>query len=1433
MRNIPRYLLILTAALTLSVLLLPGSSSATREAVKSASAGKPSSARDSATLGRPKPSAALDADLIATKMSSSDTVSPGSNLTYTIEVTNLGPDDASSVTLTDTLPAGTTFVSLTQSSNSWSCQTPSAGAGGTVTCTNATLAAGTTDSFTLVVNVDSSTAPGTFITNTATVSSPDDFNDENNTASATSQVAGGGAADLGVTKLAGSDTATEDTDVTYTIQVVNNGPSNANNATLTDTLPGTMTFVSFSQSSNAWSCTTPAVGAGGTVTCTNPSLAVGSNDTFTLVAHVPSGTSAGTTYDNQARVSTSTTDSTPENDTSTASVTVASCSTNIVVFNNADSGQGSLRQAILDSCSGATITFDSSLVGPITLTSGGLVINKNLTIQGPGANLLTVQRSSTAPKFVVFTTSSGTTVNISGVTVSGGNAGPSGGGVKNSTGTLTLMGVAVSGNSADNAAAGVWNEGGTLNLISSTVSGNSVGGDGAGAYNASGTLNITNSTVSGNSAGNSAGGIFNSGTLTLTNSTVSGNSAPGGPGGIRQSSGTAALRNTIVAGNTAVSSNVKDLSGAFTSQGHNLIGDNTGSTGFTAGTNNPNGDQVGTSASPINPQLAPLGNYGGPTQTHLLLPNSPAVNAGDNCVINNSCSPALNSPLTTDQRGFPRLIGPTVDIGSVEVNYSFTVTSGTPQSATINSNFASPLKATLTESGLPVSGVSVTFTAPASGASGRFSGSSTATVSTDSSGVATAPTFKANGTAGGYNVTASVQGLTTTPAFSLTNTQASTTTTVTSSVNPSDFGQSVTFTATVNSAAGTPTGTVQFKDNGNNLGSPATLNGGVATFTTSSLSVGSHNITADYNGDGNFTTSSGTLSGGQTVRTQPTLTINDVSLKEGNSGTTGFTFTVTLSAASNLTVKVDYVTANGAASSGSDYAASSGTLTFNPGDTTKTVTVQVNGDAACELDETFNVNLSNPVNATVQKTQGTGTIQNDDNVTVVTNSNNSGAGSLRDVIANACPGATITFDASLVGPITLTSGELLVDKSLTITGPGANLLTVRRSSAQGTPSFRIFRVPTGVTVNISGLTISNGLAAGDGGGILNQGTLALSACAVRDNTAQGGQFTSGGGVRNDGTLTVTNSTISGNRSVSPDNSSQAGGLFNPSGTMTLTNSTVSGNTVENISGGILNNSGATLNLNSCTITANVAGASVSGLANTGTVNIRNTVVAGNSVPNSSDARGTFNSQGFNLIGKADNSNGFGSANQDQTGTIAAPLDARLGPLADNGGPTQTHALLPGSPAINAGNNCVTNNSCSPALSSAITADQRGVTRPQPANGVVDIGAFESRGFTISVTSGTPQSTPINTAFNSPLVATVSSAFNEPVAGGLVTFTAPQTGATATFTGGVTTFAAIISQSGQASATATANGTAGGPYTVTATAKGVTSSAATFSLTNTK
>jgi len=363
----------------------------------------------------------------------------------------------------------------------------------------------------------------------------------------------------------------------------------------------------------------------------------------------------------------------------------------------------------------------------------------------------------------------------------------------------------------------------------------------------------------------------------------------------------------------------------------------------------------------------------------------------------------------------------------------------------------------------------------------------------------------------------------------------------------------------------------------------------------------------------------------------------------------------------------------------------------------------------------------------------------------------------------------------------------------------------------------------GDTTTLNNCTVSGNLASnGSGGGLeFEFGTTTLNNCTVNNNSATNG----GGGLALYGNVTtLTGCTISGN---STSNGS-GGGVFTSasydyygqaySGTTTLTNCTISGNSATGNGGGLSNYStgglGSTTTLTNCTVSGNSA-VEGGGIYNNGTVTIGNTIVAKNKATTSGpDALGTFASQGNNLIGETDGSSGWVSS--DLTGTIAKPLDPLLAPLGNYGGPTPTMALLPGSPAIDAGNNAL--------IPAGVTTDQRGL--PRIVNGVVDIGAFESSGFTIKATSGSGQSTAVSTAFFAPLVVTVT-ANNpiEPVAGGLVTLTPPTSGASASLRGSPAT----ISATGTASVTATANSTVGG-YTVSATASGITTPAS-FSLTN--
>lgn len=217
----------------------------------------------------------------------------GTNATYTLTVSNNGPSNASNVTLSDTLPLGETFVSLGQTAGpTFSCTT-----GSTVICTLASLAPKVSATFTLVVNIDGAVANGTALSNTATATtSTPDPTPSNNSFTANTVVFA--KADVAVTN-SGPAEATPGTNATYMWTVTNNGPSSATGVFLSETLPGSEAFVSFTQVSGpAFACVLPARGTNGAIDCTLASLAPGASASFSLIVNVVG--SIGTAITNTA-----------------------------------------------------------------------------------------------------------------------------------------------------------------------------------------------------------------------------------------------------------------------------------------------------------------------------------------------------------------------------------------------------------------------------------------------------------------------------------------------------------------------------------------------------------------------------------------------------------------------------------------------------------------------------------------------------------------------------------------------------------------------------------------------------------------------------------------------------------------------------------------------------------------------------------------------------------------------------------------------------------------------------------------------------------------------------------------------------------------------------------------------------------------------------
>ena len=268
------------------------------------------------------PPPALQADLSVLKTGPSE-AAPDTDVTYTVTVHNFGPDPAEAVTLTDNFD-GMSFVSATEPDGFDCAEDPDFPI---LTCTGGDLAPGATITFTFVFHIPDDASPGDFFVNVASAATEsNDPNEENNSSSVTTFVPSM-LADAGVTK-SGPSSAGPGSDVTWTIRVFNGGPSAATNVALNDTLPGTMTFVSLAQPPG-FSCTTPAVGAGGTITCTAATMGAGTTAIFTLTANIPADTAAGTELSNTAILSAEN-DVNEENDVSTASLIVASVDVSVV-----------------------------------------------------------------------------------------------------------------------------------------------------------------------------------------------------------------------------------------------------------------------------------------------------------------------------------------------------------------------------------------------------------------------------------------------------------------------------------------------------------------------------------------------------------------------------------------------------------------------------------------------------------------------------------------------------------------------------------------------------------------------------------------------------------------------------------------------------------------------------------------------------------------------------------------------------------------------------------------------------------------------------------------------------------------------------------------------------------------------------------------------
>ncbi|MBH8572966.1 DUF4347 domain-containing protein [Nostocaceae cyanobacterium CENA369] len=903
-------------------------------------------------------------------------------------------------------------------------------------------------------------------------------------------------------------------------------------------------------------------------------------------------------------------------------VSVKVDNTTYVVTNTNDSGAGSLRQAIINANNDPgieTIVFDTNGIfgdatpDTITLTSGELDVTEGVIIQGTGANKLTISGNNASRVF-----NASASISIDGLTITGGNAGTNNGGGIYSTSSVILSNSIISNNTTNSSGGGIYSSSAVVS--NSTISGNTANTYGGGIYSSS--LSISNSTIFGNTANNNGGGIYSSSlsisnstistnttkisgggiytnNATVSNSTIFGNTADsdnnsqGDGGGIFKSGGTVSISNSIIAGNSAPGNQGPDVYGSnLNGSAYNLIGKISGKSSGTLGT--------GTDIINPNPGLKPLGNYGGSTQTHALYFNSPARNAGDL---------AYSGNLTTDQRGtgFNRIESGRIDIGAFEYVLPKVSFGAATYNATEDST-ATTVTIPVTLDASPETAVTVPIV---------IKNTSTATNGSDYTFSPTTISFAAGAT--GSNLTQLITftinpddlpenaetvvlnfgtltgaDLGTIPETTLNiaandSIQYAISTATPTLIEGNSGTQAVSFTVTRSGGIGVASsinyafnGAATFGSDYNNI---QVTNGGTTTSGTLNFAIGetTKTITVNVLGDNTFEPNeditvilsdpnltaapenSTITNSSATVNiinddNQPTISISDISVAEGNTGTTtNANFTISLSNASYQPITVNYNTSDGTAQvSDSDYNSGSGTITFNPGETSKTISIGVIGDNKFETDETFGVNLSGATNAAIADNLGVGTIINDDNQPTISISDISVAEGNTGTTTNA--NFTVTLSNASYQPITInyntSDGTAQVSDSDYNSGSGTiafNPGETSKTISIGVIGDNKFETDETFDVNLSGATnavIADNLGVGSIIDDDNQVTISISDVSVAEGstgTTTNANFTISLSNPSYQQVTVNYNTSDGTAQVSDSDYNSASGIitFNP------------------------------------------------------------------------------------------------------------------------------------------------------------------------------------------------------------------------------------------------------------------------------------------------
>jgi CSLREA domain-containing protein len=957
-----------------------------------------------------------------------------------------------------------------------------------------------------------------------------------------------------------------------------------------------------------------------------------------------------------------------------------------------------------------------------------------------------------------------------------GNAATAGGGIGNSasdtgiTGTLIVIGSTIAANTANDAGG--------------------VGGGGGGIHSR-GNLTIKNSTVSGNVkvlGVNNGGGVWTNGTALISNSTITDNRTDTGASGLSNAGGTATIRSSLIAANR---NNIvtPDTIGVFVSEGYNLVG-----YPFANPFNQPT-DQTGDANAPLDPKLLPLAANGAATPTHGFADlNSPAIDKGNSfgetADQRGSLRPVDNPAIA------PASGGDDSDIGAFEFKPALTVTKTEDTSDGVcdadcslreaiaaaapgdTIGFASPLfdspqiitlsdaagfRDLVINKNLIVMGKGANLltvrrnpNAPVGFRIFTISGGSAAIVL---SGMTITGGLDTGGGGGVLNDDGNI--------LTISNCY------VTGNTAHISGGGIRNLNAVLTLSGSTVSNNIAINIGGGGIHT----SGGTLTVTNSTVSGNTKTNNDGSTGGiwangGNVSISSSTIAnnlvfglssaGGIYQEGSATVTIrNTIVAANVNNFARPDVVGAFTSQGYNLIGNVG--TAAGFNQTG-DQTGSGGSAVLDPklaplvdnGGTMPTHGFADVTSPAIDKGKSFGLTADQRGNSRPADFLSIAPAPSGDNsdigafelapflMVTKTEDTNDGACdadcSLREAIVSAGSGYIIRFASPLFDSaqtITLSDAAgfraLVIDKSLTIEGRGAKLLTVRRDPASAV-NFNIFTADfsaLALTLDLSGMTVSGGRlgdGGGGGGGIhfdRPNGKLNLTSCHVTGNLVF---KNGGGGIESTAPTTVTDSTVS-NNTVFIGTSESGGGLDIRAGGLDMKTSTISGNVVQNSNGnsaGGIYLQGASNIMNS-TVTDN-QGAGAGGIYAGNSLVIRGTIVAANrgnnTVPDvAANTSTAITSQGFNLVGNGGPITGFNQAT-DWKGTAAAPLDPRLQALADNGGQTPTHALLIGSPAIDSGN------------SFGETADQRGGGRtldnpaapPAVGGDNTDIGAFEAPRF---------------------------------------------------------------------------------------------------------